>query len=251
MKGLRAFEIGPARGMVADDFAATGRIIAGFCVTCFCLTLGHRGYICKGAHMCRRILWLTLLFAGLPAPALAKVENWIQVTSPHFVVVTNAGEKQGRRVADQFERMRSVFHALFPKAQVDPGSPIIVLAIKDEKDFRALEPDAYLAKGSLKLGGLFLRAADKNYVLMRLDAQEEHPYSVVYHEYTHLILSKIEDMPLWLNEGLAEFYQNTDIYEKEVDLGQTQRRRHFMAAAEPAVAAARPVRGGSSVALLP
>ncbi len=105
--------------------------------------------------------------------------------------------------------MRSVFHTAFPKAQLDAGTPIIVLAIKDEKDFKALEPEAYLAKGSLKLGGLFLRTADKNYVLMRLDAEGEHPYAVVYHEYTHLLLSKAaEFMPLWTNEGLAEFYQN-------------------------------------------
>jgi Tfp pilus assembly protein PilF len=55
---------------------------------------------------------------------------------------------------------------------------------------------------------------------MRLDAEGEHPYSVVYHEYTHLLLSKADWMPLWLNEGLAEFYQNTDIREKEVTLGQ-------------------------------
>ncbi len=27
-------------------------------------------------------------------------------------------------------------------------------------------------------------------------------------------------MPLWLNEGLAEFYQNTDIHEKDVWLGE-------------------------------
>ena len=32
--------------------------------------------------------------------------------------------------------------------------------------------------GQLKLGGLFLRASDKNYVLMRVDAEGEHPYSV-------------------------------------------------------------------------
>lgn len=49
--------------------------------------------------------------------------------------------------------MRSVFHLAFPKLQIDPGTPIIVLAIRDEKDFKALEPEAYLAKGSLKLGG--------------------------------------------------------------------------------------------------
>ncbi|HEY6339758.1 MAG TPA: tetratricopeptide repeat protein, partial [Candidatus Sulfotelmatobacter sp.] len=77
-----------------------------------------------------------------------------------------------------------------------------------------------LAKGQIKLGGLFLRTPDKNYVLMRLDAEGQHPYSVVYHEYTHLLLSKADWMPLWLNEGLAEFYQNTDIHEKDVLLGQ-------------------------------
>jgi tetratricopeptide (TPR) repeat protein len=171
--------------------------------------------------MPRRILLLFLCLAAPLVPARDKTEIWLQISSPHFVVVTNASEKQGRRVADQFERMRSVFHTAFPKAQVDPDSPIIVLAIRDAKDFRALEPEAYLAKGSLKLGGLFLRAADKNYVLMRLDAEGEHPYAIVYHEYTHLLLSKsAEFMPLWLNEGLAEFYQNTDIREKEALLGE-------------------------------
>lgn len=167
-----------------------------------------------------RFLPLVILATAL-APARDKAENWIEVRSPHFTVITNSNEKQGRRVADQFERMRSVFHVAFPKLQIDPGSPIVVLAIKDEKDFKALEPAAYLAKGSLKLGGLFLRAADKNYVLMRLDAEGEHPYSVIYHEYTHLLLSRsAEWMPLWLNEGLAEFYQNSDIHEKDASLGE-------------------------------
>ncbi|HTC47791.1 MAG TPA: tetratricopeptide repeat protein [Candidatus Aquilonibacter sp.] len=167
------------------------------------------------------LLSIFILVFSLTAISWAKQDAWIEVTTPHFVVVTNANEKQGRRAADQFERMRAVFHTAFPKLKLDPGSPIIVLAIKDEKDFRALEPEAYLAKGSLKLGGLFLRAADKNYVLMRLDAEGDHPYSVIYHEYTHLLMSKsAEWIPLWMNEGLAEFYQNTDIREKEVSLGE-------------------------------
>ena len=171
--------------------------------------------------MLKRFVSLVLIFAAAPVFARDKAENWIEVRSPHFVLVTNSGDRQGRRVADQFERMRSVFHVAFPKLQIDPGSPIIVLAIKDEKDFRSLEPAAYLAKGSLKLGGLFLRAPDKNYVLMRLDAEGEHPYAVVYHEYTHLLMGKsAEWMPLWMNEGLAEFYQNTEIREKDASLGE-------------------------------
>jgi tetratricopeptide (TPR) repeat protein len=170
--------------------------------------------------MCRRIFLLGALCCPLLSAARDKPENWVEVRSPHFLIVSNSNEKQARRVADQFERMRSVFHALFPTIQIDTVGSITVLAIKEEKDFRALEPAAYLAKGQLRLGGLFLRGADKNYVLLRLDAEGEHPYAVVYHEYTHLFLSKAEWMPLWLNEGLAEFYQNTNIREKEVELGE-------------------------------
>ena len=168
--------------------------------------------------MFRRLVPLVVLLVTPILSARDKVENWLQVSSPHFVVVTNSNEKQGRRIADQFERMRSAFHAESPKSPDDP--PIIVLAIKDERDFRALEPQEYLTKGTLKIGGLFLRGPDKNYVLMRMDAEGEHPYAIVYHEYTHFLNSKIEFMPLWLNEGLAEFYQNTDIHEKEAALGQ-------------------------------
>lgn len=162
---------------------------------------------------------LLLLLSCCAAFPRDKAESWTEVTSPHFVVATNSNEKQARRVADQFERMRLVFHKLFPKLQLDPATPIIVLAINNEKDFRALEPEAYLATGQVKLGGLFLRGPDKNYVLMRLDAEGTHPYAVVYHEYTHLLFSKADWFPLWLNEGLAEFYQNTEIGDNDVTLG--------------------------------
>jgi hypothetical protein len=168
---------------------------------------------------------LTVLLLVLLASALAaagdKPENWLEVRSPNFTVITNANEKPGRRVTDQFERMRSVFQSAFPHVSIDNGSPIVVLAIKDEKDFRALEPQAYLAKGQLKLGGLFLSGQDKNYVLMRMDAEGDHPYAVIYHEYTHFLLRKAAEwMPLWMNEGLAEFYENTDIHDKNASLGE-------------------------------
>jgi len=168
----------------------------------------------------RNALFLLLLAARL-ASARDKPENWLEVRSQHFTVLANSNEKTARRIADQFERMRSVFHVALPHLSLDNGSPIIVLAIRYEGDFRALEPKAYLAKGQLKVGGVFLRAPEKNYVLMRVDAEGEHPYAVIYHEYTHFLLGKAAEwMPLWLNEGLAEFYENTDIHEKDVALGQ-------------------------------
>jgi len=169
----------------------------------------------------KRIAFLLLALVSVQAFGRDKQESWIQVTSPHFVVFCEGNEKQARHTANEFERMRLVFQTAFPKMHVDPSSPIVVIALKNAKDFRALEPEAYLAKGQIELAGLFLRAPDKNYVLLRMDAGGEHPYATVYHEYTHLLLSKVGDwFPLWLNEGLAEFYQNTDIHDKETILGQ-------------------------------
>jgi tetratricopeptide (TPR) repeat protein len=172
--------------------------------------------------MRKRAAILAFLVSATLVSGRDKSQTWLQVSTPHFMVVTNAGEKTGRHIADQFERMRTVFNVAFPHLASDKESPIIVIAIKDEKDFRALEPEVYLAKGQIKLGGLFLAAPDKNYVLMRVDAEGAHPYSVIYHEYTHFLLRKsAEWLPLWLNEGLAEFYENTDIHEKDVALGQS------------------------------
>ena len=176
------------------------------------------------AAMWQRILPFALLLTASTVFAKEGGENWVAVRSPHFLVLTDSSEKQARHVAGQFERMRAVFHTAFPKAHVDPADPIIVIALKDKKAFEALEPEAYLAKGQLDLAGLFLRAPDKNYVLLRLDAQGEHPYAAVYHEYTHLLLADAETwMPLWLNEGLAQFFQNTEIHEKDADAGEPSR----------------------------
>lgn len=164
---------------------------------------------------------LLLIFASAAVSAATPGDQWLEVHSAHFVVLTNSNEKQARHVAGQFERMRAVFHTLFPAAADDPGSPVVVVALKDKKSFQALEPADYLSKGQLDLAGLFLRTPDKNYVLLRLDATGEHPYAIVYHEYTHYMLRSADAwMPLWLNEGLAEFYQNTDIDSHEVRLGQ-------------------------------
>ena len=153
--------------------------------------------------------------------AFAPSQQWVEIKSDHFTVITDSNEKQGKQVVDQFERMRWMFHTLFPKVNVDPAQPIVIVAVKNYKEFQTLEPADYLAKGQMRLGGLFLKTQDKNYVLLRQDVEDDHPYSVVYHEYTHLQMAGASEwMPLWLDEGLAEFFQNTTIRDKDVHLGQ-------------------------------
>jgi len=166
--------------------------------------------------------FLVCVVLGIAAArGLSASEQWFRVTSLHFIVITNSNQKQGRHILDQFERMRWVFQTLFPNANVDPPEPIVIIAAADKKTFQALEPAAYLARGQMKLAGLFLRTPDKNYILLNLDAEsEQHPYATIYHEYTHIqFRNDLAWIPIWINEGLAELFQNTEIHSKDVQLG--------------------------------
>jgi tetratricopeptide (TPR) repeat protein len=171
--------------------------------------------------MLKQLIALALMAAAACPAAHAGPDQWIEVSSSHFVVLTNSNEKQATHVLDQFERMRWVFQTLFPKLNTDPPAPIFVYAAKNGKTFQSVEPQAYLAKGQLALAGYFLTSQDQNYILLRLDGEQEHPFAIVYHEYTHLQFRSAGDwMPLWLNEGLAEFFQNTEIRDRDVLLGE-------------------------------
>jgi tetratricopeptide (TPR) repeat protein len=150
-------------------------------------------------------------------------EKWVEVNSPHFRILTDAGRSEGVALAVQFEKMREAFSALLGTHPADVA-PMLVVAVRNGKEFRAIEPAAYLGKGKLDLAGYFVWRGPRTYILLRLDGDGPHPYATVYHEYTHYLLrDDYTWMPLWLNEGLAEFYQNTDIHSGEVDLGQPDR----------------------------
>ncbi len=167
-----------------------------------------------------RIL-VVLLLAGAGAAPAAEPASWIEVRSPHFVVVSDAKEKGARRVALHFELIRAVFQKSFPRARVDPLGQVTVLAARDEGTLKALLPAFYEEKGRSHPAGIFLRGPEKNYVALRLDVPSEDAYHTIYHEYVHLLMSlNVPWLPTWLNEGIAEVYGNSSIGEKAVDLGR-------------------------------
>ena len=176
-------------------------------------------------YSCRTMRRYILAFSAVAlfcvrAAHSASAPNWIQVSSPHFVVITNSDKDQGRKIAKQFEEMRAFFNIVLPNAANSDDLPITVFALKDEKSFRAFEPASYLAKGRAQFVGYFLTTPDRNYIALQLDTTFEHPYASIYHEYTHYVLRKNYWIPLWLNEGVAQYYQNTDIDQSEVAFGQ-------------------------------
>jgi len=171
-----------------------------------------------------RTLVIVFTFTLLCWPVAAwGADTWVEVRSPHFTVVGNAGEKETRRIANQFEEIRAVFHFIFPTLHVDPGAPIEVIAVKNENSMKEFLPDFWVGKDRAHPAGMYVSGFDETFAILRTDVtgSAENPYHSLYHEYTHTVLRlNYSALPVWLNEGLAEFYGNTVIEDNETDIGR-------------------------------
>ncbi len=168
----------------------------------------------------RRAVAAAVLVLLVSSVSEAKHEAWVEVRSANFVVVSNAGEKQARKAALQFEQIRAVFRQSLTVASTHPSPFVTVLAAKDENTMRELLPE-YWVKGHAHPAGLFASRVNSYYAAVQLDAQGSNPYETFYHEYYHSItLPYFPDLPVWLAEGLAEFYGHTEIEDKYVGMGQ-------------------------------
>lgn len=83
------------------------------------------------------VLAITFAFTSL---CYADGAPWVEIKSPHFSVVTDAGEKRGREVATRFEQMRAVYAALMVKAKVNIPIPLQIVAFRNTKEFRQFAP---------------------------------------------------------------------------------------------------------------
>jgi len=163
-----------------------------------------------------------LLLAAFSLPSLTPAKDtWIEVKSPNFIVVSNAGEGEARRIADQFEKFREMFHESFPSFRVDLGKPLVIMAVKNEDGMKTLLPGYWEVKGRVHPAGFFISGEERDCVAVQTSVEVELPYEVVYHEYTHALMDlNFRGLPIWLGEGLAEYFGNSSIQEKEVKIGK-------------------------------
>ena len=165
--------------------------------------------------MGRRVLALLFgLFIALPS--FAGNAPWVQVHSPNFTVITDAGEKRGREVALHFEQMRAVFGALFQKVKVTSSQPLYIVAFRNTKEFRSICP-IWNGKPE-ELSGYFVQGNGVTYIA--LDLSTDYTWNVVFHEYGHFLQnSNSLESPPWFDEGFAEYFSTVKIEGKQFVFG--------------------------------
>lgn len=145
------------------------------------------------------------------APARAQVvpqRNWQRIDSPNFTVVGEVGARELRQVAERMEQLHELLTALMGRQDLRaPDTTVIVF--RDKRAYRPFQP-RYLDKPVDDVVGYFI-PGPMNYITVLAGRNVDYR-STVYHEYVHLATrSTVGTLPLWISEGLAEFYSTFEV----------------------------------------
>jgi Tfp pilus assembly protein PilF len=162
--------------------------------------------------MKRSLALLALLLLALPACA----QDWMEIRSPHFIVVTDAGLSNGRAAALHFERMRQLFGELLQQGDVRSSGPFELLVFKNTRGMRQQLPMWHGQPTAQP--GLFIAADDGDYAA--LDASDPNAIAAIAHDFAHVVLdANTPPMPLWYDEGMAEQLATLTFGYKDVNYG--------------------------------
>lgn len=165
-----------------------------------------------------------VFFAARPMSA---ADNWVEVTSPNFRVISNNGERSARDVAWQFEEVRAAIAQAWPWARAPLDRPLVIIGVKDEGTMKTFAP-GYFEKGqSVRYASISMADWDRHYIALRADLtvdgpEGENPYQHAYWTYCDLMLTTSfhSKLPMWFTRGLSEVLSNTNVTEKEVQIGR-------------------------------
>jgi tetratricopeptide (TPR) repeat protein len=165
------------------------------------------------ANLCRiGLLWLLVSSAALAFQA--EVKNWIVLSTPGLELYTNAGARTGREAMRNLDQMDRLFQRL-AGAPVARRKPARIFLFDSRRSF---QPFALEGSPPNRVG-YYQRGRERDLIVMRAVPAGE-TYRVVYHEYVHLKMHALNpSLPLWLDEGVAEFYSTARFEGSKVLVG--------------------------------
>jgi hypothetical protein len=153
------------------------------------------------------LVLVALHLAGHHAPSVRAASGWMRLEVPNFTIVGNAGEGELRAAASEFERFREALAQFVPPQATATIVPTVVLVFDSTRSFDPFKP-IYRGK-RVEAGGVFVGSTDINYIAVVAGKRSFHP---IFHEYAHLVfLNVAPNQPVWLGEGLAEYYATFEL----------------------------------------
>jgi len=156
-----------------------------------------------------RTFFILLLAASVQA---ANIADFTEVTGGHYQVLAQGGEQIGREVNGYMNAMLQLYSRYFTNFSPKDGARVVVFNNLD--DFRAYSRDS-VGMTHPSLAGYCHRKTDEadNTFFELVTFESAGLWQVLAHEGFHQFIGYElgQEVPMWLNEGLAQFFENTTV----------------------------------------
>jgi tetratricopeptide (TPR) repeat protein len=169
---------------------------------------------------------IAAVFVALPAPAQTS-SGWTSVRSKNFFLIGDAAEPDIRAAAAKLEEFRRAFGIMFPTLKLDAaGTRTNVVVFRNAASYRPFKPKRSDGTADEPVAGYFQASSDTNYITLSIPEANADRFGTIYHEYLHYLVEANaggRDLPPWLNEGLAEYFETLRVSGRTVSLGGPRR----------------------------
>jgi tetratricopeptide (TPR) repeat protein len=142
---------------------------------------------------------------------MARPNNqWVGRNTTHFAIYTTDSQNREHEILARLDTARRFFEQT-GWASRDANNRLEILAFGSSQEYDSyhFNPSAF---------AFYERTGQGDYIVMR-DLDPDH-YTVAVHEYTHFVVEHAGlNLPLWLNEGLADFYSTIESRKGQALLG--------------------------------
>jgi tetratricopeptide (TPR) repeat protein len=147
----------------------------------------------------------------------------VRARSAHFLIISGAGERRTREVITELETVASALRQIDPHlaAESEPTRLILFARTRDSAPYFEL----LLARQ--RSPGAFVQSPDGSETML-IDGSWNFADRTVFHELVHeRLASSGTRLPLWLEEGLAEYFSTAEVLDQAVRLGRVIREHLF------------------------
>jgi tetratricopeptide (TPR) repeat protein len=167
---------------------------------------------------CSGLRNLIALFLCCACGAFARdpKSKWIRISSAHFAILTDAGEKNGKEAILRLEQMRAAFAELLLKPKPIMPEPLDVIAFPTRIEYAQTAP---ISGGQpISTSGFFLPGEDRNYIA--LDLSDEESWRPTSRQFALFFLRyNYPPTQAWFDEGFAQYFSSLHLNDTQEQIG--------------------------------
>jgi tetratricopeptide (TPR) repeat protein len=165
----------------------------------------RRAYPLQCGRLVSALTWFAI-GAAVPGAAFAE---WLKLQAPRFGVISQLDETSTRRWAIEFDQFVDVLHQLYAVEHL-ALPPLTIVLFDRPRDFAPYQNRT--ESGQANVAGFFANTGSWSVIGLAGRRRTAETRLIVYHEAAHWFASASDvELPLWLEEGLAEVLSTFEV----------------------------------------